>query len=168
MQDHESLDVNPRFNEGEPRRGKIPWLWWGMRWMQPQLRNQVGSRFAPERLPPLPVPAHRVDRGRRKLGEIWKKASWTIAEKIGSTIPLVPLFFMAKDLFGLSRDLVEARRQGKQRDLEPGEQQRKGYLDLKSFALDTFRTILDPRRRRPPRCPSSCCWTTLSGPTPPL
>ncbi len=27
VQDHESLDVNPRFNEGEPRRGKIPWLW---------------------------------------------------------------------------------------------------------------------------------------------
>lgn len=37
--DHDSLHVNPFFSEEHAGEKEPPWLWWGLRWLRPGLRN---------------------------------------------------------------------------------------------------------------------------------
>lgn len=39
-----NLAINPRFSEESDRAGEMPWLWWGLRWSRPDLRNAAETR----------------------------------------------------------------------------------------------------------------------------
>ncbi len=144
-----SLDVNPHFDSSLHGRGQIPWLWWGIRFLPPEGRNQVGSRcglgdYRHELF------AHTESIGAaRRLKELRKAAFWTVASDVfGNIIPYAGLVFAAKNLLSMltgdrkrEQELLEIASQS------PGETARRGRIKLESLALDYFRTILDPRNR---------------------
>ena len=150
-----SLDVNPNFDSEIHGRCPAPWLWWGMRFMRPERRNQVGSRCALSDYRHALIPHTERITVARQLKSLHKEAAWTGASDLLSGIPVLgQLLFPARNLLKLmredwpkERELLESLRQS------PAQVAQRDRLDLKSLALDYFRTILDTNNREASRIP---------------
>jgi tetratricopeptide (TPR) repeat protein len=153
-----SLHVNPRFPaERTGPMPPIPWLWWGLRWVMPERRNEVANGCA--------LIDHRADLephiqpilAARRLQEVHRDAGWKVVSVLGTVIAqLSPLGWLtaARDAWSivtesrlLERELLQAR------DTSPAAAAETNRRELESQVLDTFRLILDPANKQAPTVP---------------
>jgi AAA ATPase domain len=117
-----SLDVNPAFPKD--RTGPvppIPWLWWGLRWVMPERRNEVANGCALIDFRADLEPHIRPILAARRLQEVRREAGWKIVSVLGQAIAqLSPLGWVtaARDAWAVvtedrlaERELLRARRQ---------------------------------------------------------
>jgi tetratricopeptide (TPR) repeat protein len=147
----ESLDVNPSFDSASERNGDIPWLWWGLRWLDPVKRNQIDERCALSTFRnALAIHTRAID-AKKRSREIAQKAVLQVAETVAASA--IPWVFMIKDLFELGKELRESRRLNESTSLAPGTHKLALELNLKDLALRDFRAILDPGDKNAPTVP---------------
>ena len=106
-----NLEVNPQF---PPERGvklaNIPWLWWGLRFLRPDHRNQVGARCGlVDYREALTIHTEPIQIA-RQLKTRGQTAAWTAGSVGANLVQAVPivgtvvsLAFAAKDLFSLGK-----------------------------------------------------------------
>ena len=140
-----SLDVNPRFAIDERPRPKIPWLWWGLRFNRPDLRNQVGAECGlVDYRDALFIHTQPIAVSRR-IREVRTDAALKTGSIAANFVPLAGLAFAMRDLYTLfTGEMAEHRRLSKQAVESPAQVHQREKTDLESLALDYFRTILDP------------------------
>ena len=140
-----SLDVNPRFATDDRPRPKIPWLWWGIRFNRPEVRNQVGSECGiVDYRDALFIHTQPITISRR-LKEVRAEAALKTASMLAELVPWAGLAFAVRDLHSLvTAELAEHRALTKQATESPAQAYQRERTNLESIALDYFRTILDP------------------------
>lgn len=144
-----SLDVNPKFPvDDNDRRPPIPWLWWGLRCDDdPEKRNKSDSRCAismyRETLLAHVAPLLAV----RKLNDMQKELQWKIATTLCSLLPGIQDVLKLKDIWKLGQQYVASHDLHDQRLASPGQALERERIELKTLALDFFRTLLDPSNK---------------------
>lgn len=149
--DSESLAVNPSFDSHAPTGGEIPWLWWGLRWQNPESRNTIDERCALHSFRNvLAIHTQAIELKKRRAA-IGMNAAWTIAETAAGA--LIPLVFISKQILDLGKDLREARTLAEEASRDPSAQRRATDVTLKDLALRDFRATLDPGDAHAPTVP---------------
>lgn len=143
-----SLDVNPKFAvDDNASRPPIPWLWWGLRWVDPDKRNEIDSRCA--------ISTYRGELlahvapllAARKLKDMRKDVLWKIGTELCSFLPGIKDVLKLKDIWKLGQQYVASHELHDQRFASPGQALERERTELKTLALDFFRTVLDPSNK---------------------
>ena len=158
-----SLDVNPHFPADHLPTAPIPWLWWGLRWTNPEGRNRVGEVGLRDYRHVLLAHTEPIA-ARRRLKQIAGTASLTAANLASNLIPFANLLFVVKDLHSLAGNIYEAPICGAVGPVRRTMRSRSNSLNSTRWPATISARSSIPRRRMPRRFPSSCCWTTLNGP----
>ncbi len=146
-----SLDVNPKFAvEDNDRRPPIPWLWWGLRWENPGERNEIDSRCAISTYRGALLAHVAPLLAARKLNDMRKDVLWKIGTELCSLysfLPGIKEVLKLKDVWKLVQQYVASHELHDQRLASPGQALERERTELKTLALDFFRTVLDPSNK---------------------
>lgn len=156
--------VNPRFTLSSDTLRPIPYLWWGIRFSPPDLRNPIGSRCGLEEyarelrlhLPGIDLAQRQMQAIRRAAGDAAADTAWDLLQIAGEALmqaAALPVFLglkLGKRGYDLWRKNTQAAEEARR---SPGEIEQHIQQTLEGEAAAALAGILSPESKKKRRIP---------------